>query len=334
MQRMLSVQDTLSRLAGALPWGEGTFSSAQLVPFHRSARPEPTAVHADEAVQETLLSSANVPAGLGVAWMAQLLPFHTSARVAKLGPVSELPTASQELVDVHETPASWLLAAPLTLGVDWMDQLLPFHTSASVVLVEPVVAWPTALHALQDVQDTPPDPLSFAPLGLGVDWMDQLLPFHTSASVCVVELGVAWPTASQELADVHEMLLSSPPPGSGTVTTVQVLPLRTSARRVLAFVVPTATQEPVDVQDTAPKSQIDAPCGIAVICGCQLATAGCATISASGTTSAAVIISRFITKRVISYSPGDISPSSARTGTVGWWPRVSIARDLGELLCS
>jgi hypothetical protein len=147
--------------------------------------------------------------------------------------------------------------------------------------------------------------------------MDQLLPFHTSASVCVVELGVAWPTASQELADVHEMLLSSPPPGSGMVTTVQVLPLRTSERRVLLSVLPTATQVPVDVQDTAPKLQMDAPCGMAVFCGCQLAAAGCAMISASGTTSAAVIMSRFIAKRGISYSPGDISPSSARTGTVG-----------------
>jgi hypothetical protein len=249
--------------------------------------------------------------------MAQLLPFHTSARVAKLGLVNELPTASQELADVHETPASWLLAAPLTLAVDWMDQLLPFHTSASVVVVEPVVDSPTASQALADVQETPLSELLVAPLGLGVDWMDQLLPFHTSASVCVVELGVAWPTASQKLADVHEMVLSRPPPGSGMVTTVQVLPLRTSARRPLWFTDPTATQVPVDVQDTSLKSQSDAPCGIAVFCGCQLAIAGCATISASGTTSAAVIISRFITKRDISYSPGDISPSSARTGTLG-----------------
>jgi hypothetical protein len=72
----------------------------------------------------------------------------------------------------------------------------------------------------------------------------------------------------------------------------------------------------VDAQDTAPKLQIDEPCGIAVNCCCQLAAAGCATISASGTTSAAVTISRFVTKRVISYSPGNISPSSARTRTM------------------
>src|SRR5215469_10572352 len=218
MQRMLSLQDTSSRLADALPWGEGTFSSTQWVPFQCSARAEPTAVHAFAAVQETLVSWANVPVGLGVAWIDQLLPFHTSARVAKLGLVVEPPTAS---------------------------------------------------HALADVQETPLSPLLFAPLGFWVGWMDQLLPFHTSASVCVVELGVAWPTASHELADVHEMLLSSPPPGSGMVTTVQVLPLRTSDRRVLLFVRPTATQVPVDVQDTAPKLQIDAPCGMAVFCGCQ-----------------------------------------------------------------
>ena len=46
--------------------------------------------------------------------MVQVPPFHSSASVSKLGPVPELPTASQELADVQETPASWLLAAPLT----------------------------------------------------------------------------------------------------------------------------------------------------------------------------------------------------------------------------
>ena len=41
-----------------------------------------------------------------------------------------------------------------------------------------------AVQALADVHDTPPKPLFFASAGLGVDWIDQRVPFQRSASVC------------------------------------------------------------------------------------------------------------------------------------------------------
>ena len=195
-----------------------------------------------------------------------------------------------------------------------MDQVPPFHTSASVFVVAPVVDWPTAWHAVAEVQETPLSSLLDAPPGLGVAWMDQLPPAHTSASVSTVAPLVNSPTASHTVADGHEMPLSCPAPGSGMVTTVHVLPLRVSARRWLSAF-PTAMQAPGDVHATALRSQTDAPCGIAVPCCSQLAVAGWATISARGTTSAAVITSRFMANRVIVTPPGDISPPSAPTGT-------------------
>ena len=67
------------------------------------------------------------------------------------------------------------------------------------------------------------------------------------------------PTASHAEADVHEMPVSWPPPGSGMVSTVHVLPLRLSASSPVAL--PTAMQDVVEVQDTALNCQTDAPEG-------------------------------------------------------------------------
>ena len=69
MHRMLlACGDTLAQVGGrAAHGGEAIFCSAQLAPVPPSrARSEPTAVHADALVQETLLSSLNVaPPGWG-----------------------------------------------------------------------------------------------------------------------------------------------------------------------------------------------------------------------------------------------------------------------------
>jgi hypothetical protein len=56
---------------------------------------------------------------------------------------------------------------------------------ASGVLVPPaLVEYPAEKHPpLVATQETPNDELAVAPVGLGVDWMDQLVPFHTSANV-------------------------------------------------------------------------------------------------------------------------------------------------------
>jgi hypothetical protein len=68
--------------------------------------------------------------------------------------------------------------------VDRTDQLVPSHASANVkaapaLLVKP----PTAMHAFAEVHDTPLRTPRFAPVALGVDWTDQLVPSQRSASV-------------------------------------------------------------------------------------------------------------------------------------------------------
>ena len=198
MHLVLSVQDTRPRSAAVLPCGEAIVCSAQLVPFQRSARPVPVAVHAAAAVQDTPSSWLTVLAVLGVLWMAQPDPFQTSARVAESGPVNESPTASQAVAAGQETPPSALFAAPLTFGVDWMVQEPPFQASARVLVAPPLVNCPTASHDDADLHETSLSWLAVAPLGLGVLWTDQVPPFQTSARVSMVPPLLKLPTASHD----------------------------------------------------------------------------------------------------------------------------------------
>jgi hypothetical protein len=68
-----------------------------------------------------------------------------------------------------------MLLSPEGFGTVWVFQVLPFHRSASPLFP----AYPTAVHALADVQDTP---RRCPPLVAGTDWSAQALPFHRSAS--------------------------------------------------------------------------------------------------------------------------------------------------------
>jgi 1-acyl-sn-glycerol-3-phosphate acyltransferase len=57
---------------------------------------------------------------------------------------------------MHETPDSELLVVPEGLGVDWTIQLVPFQTSARrVALASEVPEYPTAIHAVDEVHETP-----------------------------------------------------------------------------------------------------------------------------------------------------------------------------------
>jgi hypothetical protein len=77
-----------------------------------------------------------------------------------------------------------LLGTPLGLGVGLIDQVVPFHTSASVWLALPVNEVPTATQYDELTQDTAYRWLSMAPpRGLGDGLIDQVVPFHTSTSV-------------------------------------------------------------------------------------------------------------------------------------------------------
>jgi hypothetical protein len=64
------------------------------------------------------------------------------------------------------------------------DQLLPFQRSASVVVVpEASVEYPTAMQSVADLHETPLSTLPAAPVGFGVVWSDQLVPFKRSAKL-------------------------------------------------------------------------------------------------------------------------------------------------------
>jgi hypothetical protein len=109
-------------------------------PFHRSARDTgvrvllvvaPTAIHADGAMQATLLKLLDAaPGGLTAAWTVQVEPVHCSATVAGVWADGVYPTAVQAVPEAHATPISTLV--PVGLGVAWRCQAVPFHRSARV----------------------------------------------------------------------------------------------------------------------------------------------------------------------------------------------------------
>src|SRR5215470_11634707 len=114
--------------------------------------------------------------------MRHLVPFHRSAKV----PEFEAPTAVHAEDEVQATPNR--APPPATgLGVAWMRHLVPFHrTARGSEAPWLLTAWPTAVHAEGDVQDTLNSALNLAPRGLGVAWMAHLLPSHRSARVTVL----------------------------------------------------------------------------------------------------------------------------------------------------
>jgi hypothetical protein len=76
---------------------------------------------------------------------------------------------------------------------------------------------PTAMQKLRDVHDTWMSSLNVAPAGVGVRWIDQLVPFQRSASATFLPSTNLTPTAVQTLTDVHDTALSAPFPGEGTI---------------------------------------------------------------------------------------------------------------------
>jgi hypothetical protein len=83
------------------------------------------------------------------------------------------PTATQAVLEEHETPSSSLYVAPGGLGAGWIDHLVPSHTAAS---------WdrPTATHALLVAHDTLAN--WYPTEGFGVGWIDHLAPSQRSTS--------------------------------------------------------------------------------------------------------------------------------------------------------
>src|SRR5215469_5150726 len=150
------------------------------------------------------------PEGVGVACADQELPCHTSAS----SPAGPKPVASQKLPETHDTELSEVNPA----AAEWADQEVPFH----IIAPAPGVAAlkPTASQKCVEVQDTPDRPAR-SPLtawaGLGVAWIFQEVPFHTSARPTKLpELSRCVPTASQKFAETHDTAVSRlrvAPPG-------------------------------------------------------------------------------------------------------------------------
>jgi hypothetical protein len=125
--------DTPPRTLLVAPAGLGVVWIVQLVPFQASANVavaaaplvnDPTAVQTVADGHDTPLSWLPVaPAGFGVLWTAQLLPFQASARTWLPLLSEKLPAAVHALADAHDTPLSWLVLAPVTLGVLCCSQL-------------------------------------------------------------------------------------------------------------------------------------------------------------------------------------------------------------------
>jgi hypothetical protein len=133
------------------------------------------------------------PETLGVGSILHVAPFHASARVW-IPETLSVPTAVQSAVETHEIAVKRLSVAPVGLGVGTSVQLFPFQSSATVMTPVLVLANPTAMHEVDVVHETAG---STKALGLGSPV--RLVPFHDTAVA-----RPAIPTATQELADVHE----------------------------------------------------------------------------------------------------------------------------------
>src|SRR5215470_74146 len=145
----------------------------------------------------------------GVGWMRHLPPLHRSARVSGPEPVRLSPNAVQTVRAGQATLARATFWAPAGLGVAWTCQVRPFHRSASVLAG---VRFPTAVHAVAEVQATPlKAALGPAGAGLKVGTIRHVRPFHRSASVPsdLPVVSNSLPTAMQNDRDVQDTPFSS-----------------------------------------------------------------------------------------------------------------------------
>lgn len=262
MQDVAELHDTAENELNFAPLGFGVASSPQLLPFQRSASVTlalpPTAVHAPAEVQEVPKRSLeSVARGLGVDWIAHVLPFQRSAKVAGRAPLefSDPPTARHAFAELHNTLLRAPSGRPVGFEIDWTDQPLPFHRSASGACLPPAKAYPPAMHEFAEPH---PTARSKTPLTEGVAWTDQLLPFQRSANAAPLKLLLVWsPTAVHALAELHETAFSSlkmAPVGTGVAWSAQPVPFHRSASGtpwlLLFSVVPAAVHALAEVHET------------------------------------------------------------------------------------
>jgi hypothetical protein len=84
------------------------------------------------------------------------------------------PTAVQDVADGHDTPSSSAFAASDRVGVDCSLQVPAFHREINGSSApELVTVSPTAVHSLEEEQDTPSKPASLAPGGIDIGDTDH-----------------------------------------------------------------------------------------------------------------------------------------------------------------
>src|ERR1022692_3926007 len=220
MQKVVLVQVTArsSLLWALLVLADVT--TVRLLPFHFSisvcsgvvpSEMPPTAMQKAVLVQLTPNSSLAWVAGSAEVTSVQLLPFHFSASVRISGPVLTKPTARQNVALVQLTPDSRLSWVLLVSGVLSNVQRLPFHFSARVWPVVPLLAVPTAMQNVALTQLTQDRKLVCVALVSGAETFAHFDPFHFSVQFCATVPLPKLTTAMQNLALTQLTSLRSVP---------------------------------------------------------------------------------------------------------------------------
>ncbi len=178
------------------------------------------------------------------------MPFPRSISVVVTPPTVELPTATQLVVPVQDTPMTATAVAPLGVGLATIDQAEPFQRSMSTCEAELFADVPTATQLDAVAQEMPAKCATTSWAGTGMSTIDQLVPFQRSTSGCSLQhvVEVELPTAKQFVVLVQETAASvlSDPDGSGPVEVVQAVPfqysIRTCCLSKVVNSVPTAKQ--------------------------------------------------------------------------------------------
>jgi hypothetical protein len=190
LQALAEAHDIPLREVKPSPAGSGMRWMAHLRPFQRSASgmaamspftEDPTAMHFRADAHEIPVRVLSSDARPRMRWMAHRRPFQRSA--SGIGePLVISPTAMHFRADGHETPVSTLPSALAGMRARWMAHLRPFQRSASGTRVSASSMYPTAVHALADVHDTPVSAPDLTPAGRRARRTVQAWPFQRSAS--------------------------------------------------------------------------------------------------------------------------------------------------------
>jgi hypothetical protein len=178
------------------------------VNWYRSDEARPTALQlVVEAHDTPSRRSKLVPARFGLGTTVHVAPFHCSTRVVLTGDEFRLPTATQVVLDAHDTASS---AESAGAAEAWIDHVVPFQRSMSGSVLVLELELPIAVHCVGLVHDTSKRLALFEPLGLGVGTVDHIVPFQRRAKVpepfdpTATQLAVAGHATARRLFDVSD----------------------------------------------------------------------------------------------------------------------------------